>query len=60
MRFYIFTEVNEQTHRLMVSNQHRPWTFATPEVLQVCCRPFRGLGDWEWQWGNRIGTLNIF
>ena len=35
---------NEQTDHLMVSDNRRPWTPATPEVSQVRCRPFKGFG----------------
>uniref|UniRef100_A0A2H1WDZ7 SFRICE_020825 n=1 Tax=Spodoptera frugiperda TaxID=7108 RepID=A0A2H1WDZ7_SPOFR len=32
---------NEQTSHLMVSDQRRPWTPATPEESQGRCRPFK-------------------
>uniref|UniRef100_A0A2H1VHR4 SFRICE_011652 n=1 Tax=Spodoptera frugiperda TaxID=7108 RepID=A0A2H1VHR4_SPOFR len=41
LTMFSFTEANEQTSHLMVSDQYRPWTPATPEESQVRCRPFK-------------------
>uniref|UniRef100_A0A2H1VIH7 SFRICE_013128 n=1 Tax=Spodoptera frugiperda TaxID=7108 RepID=A0A2H1VIH7_SPOFR len=40
-QFYTSGDEKGNTSHLMVSNQRRSWTFATPEESQVCCRPFK-------------------
>uniref|UniRef100_A0A2H1VXI2 SFRICE_007462 n=1 Tax=Spodoptera frugiperda TaxID=7108 RepID=A0A2H1VXI2_SPOFR len=40
-RYGLEQVVKEQTSYLMVSDQRRPWTPATPEESQVRCRPFK-------------------
>uniref|UniRef100_A0A2H1WK61 SFRICE_035805 n=1 Tax=Spodoptera frugiperda TaxID=7108 RepID=A0A2H1WK61_SPOFR len=34
-------EANKQTGHMMVRDQHRPWTLATTEEIQVRCRAFK-------------------
>uniref|UniRef100_A0A2H1V938 SFRICE_015243 n=1 Tax=Spodoptera frugiperda TaxID=7108 RepID=A0A2H1V938_SPOFR len=36
----ILQNINQQMRRRMISNRRHPWTFKTPEALQVLCRPF--------------------
>lgn len=50
---------NEQTGHLIVSSQYRPWTLATPEVLQVRYRYFEGRDVGEWGFGLRYNLTQF-